>query len=165
MQSTRPVRVLAVIGAGNMGSGIAQKAATEGFPVILVDVDDAQVARGLAIIEKTLADGVERKIFRPDDAKAIRERITGTADWSKLEGADLVVEAVFEDSRSRSRSYRAWRGLPQGRHPRDEHLVVSVTDLARYHPERMIGLHFFYHPRKPPRRWIPARRPARGGAA
>ena len=81
MPSTRPVRTLAVIGAGNMGSGIAQKAATEGFPVILVDVDDAQVARGLAIIEKTLADGVERKIFRPDDAKKIRERITGTADW------------------------------------------------------------------------------------
>lgn len=97
MSSTRPVRILAVIGAGNMGSGIAQKAATEGFPVILVDLDDAKVARGLAIIEKTLADGVERKIFRPDVAAKIRERITGTADWSKLQAADLVVEAVFED--------------------------------------------------------------------
>ena len=97
MASTRPVRILAVIGAGNMGSGIAQKAATEGFPVILVDLDDAKVARGLEIIDKTLADGVLRKIFRADDAKAIRERITGTADWSTLVEADLVVEAVFED--------------------------------------------------------------------
>ena len=54
MPSTRPVRILAVIGAGNMGSGIAQKAATEGFPVILVDLDDAKVARGLAIISCTV---------------------------------------------------------------------------------------------------------------
>ena len=97
MPSTRPVRILAVIGAGNMGSGIAQKAATEGFSVILVDLDDAKVARGLSIVDTTLADGVLRKIFRPDIAAAIRGRITGTADWSKLAAADLVVEAVFED--------------------------------------------------------------------
>jgi len=63
MAATRPIRTLAVIGAGNMGSGIAQKAATEGFPVVLVDLDDAKVARGLSIIETTLAQGVERKIF------------------------------------------------------------------------------------------------------
>ena len=48
-----PIRTLAVIGAGNMGSGIAQKMATEGFPVILVDLYDDKVARGLAIIERT----------------------------------------------------------------------------------------------------------------
>ena len=70
MSSTHLVRNLAVIGAGNMGSGIAQKAATEGFPVILVDLDDEKVAHGLAIIDKTLADGVERKIFRADIAAA-----------------------------------------------------------------------------------------------
>lgn len=151
MSSTRPVRSLAVIGAGNMGSGIAQKAATEGFPVILVDVDDAKVARGLAIIEKTLADGVLRKIFRPDDAKAIRERITGTADWSKLADADLVVEAVFEEFEVKKRVIERLEAVCR----KDAILATNtssflVTDLAKgmAHPERMIGLHYFYHPAK-----------------
>jgi len=58
MSTTRTIRSIAVIGAGNMGSGIAQKAATEGFPVVLVDLDDEKVARGLATIEKTRAAGV-----------------------------------------------------------------------------------------------------------
>ena len=51
-----------------MGSGIAQKIATEGFKVLLVDVDDEKAARGRAIIEQTLADGVQRKIFRPEES-------------------------------------------------------------------------------------------------
>jgi enoyl-CoA hydratase/3-hydroxyacyl-CoA dehydrogenase len=134
-----------------MGSGIAQKAATEGFPVILVDVDDAQVARGLAIIDKTLADGVERKIFRPDDAKAIRERITGTADWSKLASADLVVEAVFEDFDVKRKVVAQLEEVCR----KDAILATNtssflVTDLAKgmAHPERMVGLHYFYHPAK-----------------
>ena len=151
MSSTRPVRTLAVIGAGNMGSGIAQKAATEGFPVILVDLDDAKVARGLSIIDKTLTDGVERKIFRADDAKAIRERITGTADWSKLAGADLVVEAVFEDFDVKKQVLEKLESVC-----RPDAIVATntssflVTDLAKgmAHPERMIGLHYFYHPAK-----------------
>ncbi len=64
----RSIRTLAVIGAGNMGSGIAQKMATEGFDVLLIDLDDDKVARGLEIIRETLAAGVERKIFGPADA-------------------------------------------------------------------------------------------------
>ena len=58
-----PFERLAVVGAGNMGSGIAQKMATEGFAVTLVDLDDEKVARGMSIIEKTLNDGVQRGIF------------------------------------------------------------------------------------------------------
>ena len=151
MASTRPVRILAVIGAGNMGSGIAQKAATEGFPVILVDLDDAKVARGLEIIDKTLADGVLRKIFRADDAKAIRERITGTADWSTLVEADLVVEAVFEDFEVKKQVLARLETVCRP----DAILATNtssflVTDLAKRmkHPERMVGLHYFYHPAK-----------------
>jgi enoyl-CoA hydratase / 3-hydroxyacyl-CoA dehydrogenase len=151
MSSIRPVRSIAVIGAGNMGSGIAQKAATEGFAVILVDLDDAQVARGLAIIDKTLADGVGRKIFRPDDAKAIRERITGTADWSRLADVDLVVEAVFEDFDVKRKVFARLETVCR----KDALLATNtssflVTDLAKgmAHPERMLGLHYFYHPAK-----------------
>ena len=86
---------LAVVGAGNMGSGIAQKTASEGFPT-LVDLDDHKVARGLGIIEKTLQDGVHARSSggrRCGDPRAAR----GTSRFVDLADADLVVEAVFED--------------------------------------------------------------------
>jgi len=151
MASKHSVRTLAVIGAGNMGSGIAQKAATEGFPVILVDLDDAKVARGLSIIDTTLAQGVERKIFRPDDAKAIRGRIVGTSDWTKLAAADLVIEAVFEDAEVKREVFKKLEDVC-----REDAILATntssfaVTDLAKgmKHPERMLGLHYFYHPAK-----------------
>lgn len=151
MSSPRPIRNVAVIGAGNMGSGIAQKAATEGFGVILVDLDDDKVARGLAIIDKTLSDGVLRKIFRPDDAKLIRERISGTSDWSKLQTVDLAVEAVFEDLEVKKKVFaRLEAGCRADAILATNTSSFLVTDLAREmkHPERMVGLHYFYHPAK-----------------
>src|SRR2546421_434354 len=90
-------RKLAVVGAGNMGSGIAQKMATEGFDVVLVDVDDQKVARGVGIIDQTLKEAVERGIMRPDKIASIRERVHGTSRFDELRDADVVVEAVFED--------------------------------------------------------------------
>src|SRR6185369_10532432 len=90
-------RTLGVVGAGNMGSGIAQKMATEGFDVLLVDVDDQKVARGIGTIERTLQEAIDRGIMRADRTKAIRDRIRPTARYEELAGADLVVEAVFED--------------------------------------------------------------------
>src|SRR4029078_5947652 len=86
-------------GAGNMGSGIAQKMASEGFQVMLVDLDDQKVARGRQLIEKTLNDGVERKIFTPERVREILARIRGTARFEDLGDVDLVVEAVFEEMR------------------------------------------------------------------
>src|SRR5581483_9107257 len=88
---------LGVVGAGNMGSGIAQKMAAEGFQVTLVDLDESRVARGLDGIQATLAQGVERRILTPQAAHDIAGRIHGTADLAALAQADLVVEAVFEE--------------------------------------------------------------------
>ena len=103
------VRTLAVIGAGNMGSGIAQKMATEGFQVLLVDLDEAQVDRGIGIIRKTLDEGVARRIFREGQVYEILGRVRKTVDWAELAQADLIVEAVFEDLRRQARGVRAAR--------------------------------------------------------
>src|SRR5207253_1473535 len=92
-----PFRTLAVVGAGNMGSGIAQKMATEGFDVVLVDVDDEKVARGLGIIDRMLKEGVERGIMTAAKIASIRDRVHGSARFDDVRDADLVVEAVFED--------------------------------------------------------------------
>ena len=144
-------QTLAVVGAGNMGSGIAQKMASEGFDVILVDVDEEKVQRGLHGIEKTLHDGIERKLFTPDQVAAILSRIRGTTRFEDLKDADLVVEAVFEEMGVKrdvfARLERACR--------RDAILATNtssfaVSDIAAAttSPDRVIGLHYFYHPAK-----------------
>jgi len=134
-----------------MGSGIAQKMATEGFDVLLVDLDDEKVARGIGTVERTLKDGVERKLFTADRAHAILARIRPTTRFDDLADVDLVVEAVFEDIDVKrevfARLERACR--------RDTILATNtssfaVTDIAAStaSPDRVIGLHYFYHPAK-----------------
>jgi enoyl-CoA hydratase / 3-hydroxyacyl-CoA dehydrogenase len=147
----RPFERLAVVGAGNMGSGIAQKMATEGFSVILVDLDDEKVARGMSVIERTLHDGVERRIFTADQAAAIRQRVTGTSRFDDLAAVDLVVEAVFEDLEIKK---SVFRHLDDVCRP-DAILATNtssfaVTELAgaTTRPQRVVGLHYFYHPAK-----------------
>jgi enoyl-CoA hydratase/3-hydroxyacyl-CoA dehydrogenase len=147
----RPFERLAVVGAGNMGSGIAQKMATEGFAVTLVDLDDQKVARGLGIIEKTLQDGVDRAIFKADEIAAIRGRLRGTSRFVDLADTDLVVEAVFEDLAIKKSVFQQ---LDEVCRP-DAILATntssySVTELAAAttRPERVVGLHYFYHPAK-----------------
>ncbi len=96
------INKIGVIGAGNMGSGIAQKIAQEGLNVVVVDIKDEYVKRGLGIIKQLLGEGVERKIFTPGQVEEIFSRITGTTDFSAVADADLVIEAVFEDKQVKS---------------------------------------------------------------
>lgn len=144
-----PVRKLAVVGAGNMGSGIAQKMGSEGFEVVLVDVSREQVQKGLENIRKTLERGVERRIFKPEAAEAVRGRIHGTEDWDRLSDVELVIEAVFEDRAVKLDVFSRLDEVCRS----DAILAtntssLSVTELAAAtrRPERVLGLHYFYHP-------------------
>ncbi|HXD73852.1 MAG TPA: 3-hydroxyacyl-CoA dehydrogenase NAD-binding domain-containing protein [Vicinamibacterales bacterium] len=143
--------VLAVVGAGNMGSGIAQKMATEGFDVVLVDVDDEKVARGVGIIDRTLKEAVERGIMRPDRVAAIRDRIHGTSTFGELADAELVVEAVFED---RALKRDVFTRLESVCRPdtilatnTSSYLVSDIASAVKT-PGRVLGLHYFFHPAK-----------------
>jgi enoyl-CoA hydratase/3-hydroxyacyl-CoA dehydrogenase len=147
----RPFERLAVVGAGNMGSGIAQKMATEGFEVVLVDLDDAKVERGIRIIEKTLGDGVGRRIFTAADAAAIAARISGTARFEDLAAVDLVVEAVFEDLDIKKDVFRRLDAVcAPSTILATNTSSYAVTELAAAttHPGRVLGLHYFFHPAK-----------------
>ena len=149
--NARSTKTLCVVGAGNMGSGIAQKMATEGFEVIVLDLSEGQVAKGLAGIDKTLSEGVERKVFKPDQAKAIRGRIRGTTRWEDLADVDLLVEAVFEDLDVKQSVFAKAEA-----HTRPDTILATntssflVTDVALgvKRRERVVGLHYFYHPAK-----------------
>jgi enoyl-CoA hydratase/3-hydroxyacyl-CoA dehydrogenase len=144
-------QTLAVVGAGNMGSGIAQKMASEGFDVILVDLDDDKVQRGLRGIERTLHDGVERKLFTSDQVNGILSRIRGTTEFENLKDADLVVEAVFEEMTVKREVFARLEQYCR----RDAILATNTSSFAvgdiaagTASPDRVIGLHYFYHPAK-----------------
>ncbi|UCH22206.1 MAG: enoyl-CoA hydratase/isomerase family protein [Deltaproteobacteria bacterium] len=142
---------IGVIGAGNMGSGIAQKIAQEGINVVMVDVKEEFVERGLGIIKNTLRQGVERRIFKPEQVDEILSRITGTADLKSIADADLVIEAVFEDKQVKSDLFKKLDGICA------EKTILATNTSSFYvrefgeqtsRPDRFIGLHYFYHPAK-----------------
>jgi enoyl-CoA hydratase/3-hydroxyacyl-CoA dehydrogenase len=140
-----------VVGAGNMGAGIAQKYATEGFRTVVVDVDEAAVERGRLRIMTTLDEGVARRVFTPEQRAAILGRLTFSADKEALRGCVLVVEAVFEDLSVKQALFRDL----DARLDKDVTLATNtssfyVDDVAQVcaHPERVVGLHYFYHPAK-----------------
>ncbi len=144
-------RTLAVVGAGNMGSGIAQKMATEGFRVVLLDLNDKALERGLSIIETTLAEAVERRILREPQVEQIRQRIHGTTDWKSVREAELVVEAVFEDLEVKREVFRKLSEACEASTILGTNTSsFYVKDLAEVvqAPERVVGLHYFYHPAK-----------------
>jgi enoyl-CoA hydratase/3-hydroxyacyl-CoA dehydrogenase len=142
---------IGVIGAGNMGSGIAQKIAQEGLPVVMVDTQTEFVERGLANITKTLQDGVQRKIIKPAQVDEILGRIQATTDLESVADADLVIEAIFEDKAVKSELFKKLDRLCSDR------TILSTNTSSFYvrefadqtsRPDRFIGLHYFYHPAK-----------------
>jgi enoyl-CoA hydratase/3-hydroxyacyl-CoA dehydrogenase len=149
MGSARVERV-GIVGAGNMGSGIAQKIATEGWPVIMVDTA-AGIDRAKDLLETSISEGVERRIYSPEAAQALRDRITTTTDYAALADVDLVIEAVFEEESVKRAVFEQLDA-----HCRADTILatntssLSVSRLAHMvsHPERVLGLHFFYHPAK-----------------
>lgn len=142
---------IGVVGAGNMGAGIAQKYATEGFATVVIDTDDAAVARGRSRIEQTLDEGVARKIFSPEQRTAILGRLTFSADKDALKGCALVVEAVFEDLGVKQALFRdldARLGPEVVLGTNTSSFYVDDVAKVCTHPERVVGLHYFYHPAK-----------------
>src|SRR5260370_14628305 len=100
------VRPIAVVGAGQMGSGIAHVAAVTGHRVLLADVSDALVAKGRATIEKNLDREVARGKRSAEEKSRALERITLTKDLERLAEADLVIEAVVEDQDVKKEFFR-----------------------------------------------------------
>ena len=93
-----PIEKVAVIGAGNMGSGIAQKSAQERFMVQMVDRELEWVERGQGIVSSFLDEAEERRIFNPKQVEEIKSRISGVVGTENVDpSTDLVIEAVFED--------------------------------------------------------------------
>jgi 3-hydroxybutyryl-CoA dehydrogenase len=137
---------IGVVGAGLMGSGIAQVAAVAGHEVLLRDVAHAPLERGLDVVQASLARFVTKQALSDDDATAALARITTTTDLEAFSDIDLVVEAVFEQLEVK---HEVFRILDRVCRP-DAVLATNtsalpITSIAAVtsSPSRVIGMHFF----------------------
>src|SRR5215469_4033944 len=140
------IKTIAVLGAGTMGNGIAHVAARSGFRVLLCDVEQRFLDRGLATIEKNLAREVAKEKLTAHQADEARQRITPTTDRESLATADFAIEAATEKFNIKSELFR-----DLDRILRPEVILatntssISITKLAAQtqRPAQVIGMHFF----------------------
>ena len=144
------IKKVGVLGCGLMGAGIAQVAATAGFDVTVLEVEQKFLDKGFAGIEKSLAKFAERPVEKggitAQQKDAIRARIKGTTNRQNLADSDIVIEAIIENVQQKKDMYDSLDGIVR----KDAIFAtntssISVTELmaATSRPERFIGLHFF----------------------
>lgn len=136
---------IGVVGAGTMGNGIAQVAARAGYMVVLRDVKEEFLERGMKAVDKSLQRDVDKERLKDEEKRAIIARIRTTTDWDALREAALVVEAVTEDVSVKSEVFRALDETVNA----DAILAsntssISITKLgaATKRPGKVIGMHF-----------------------
>jgi len=140
------IKKLGVVGAGAMGNGIAQLASQIGCDVVMRDIEDAFVERGMKNIDRFLSKSVEKGKLEPTEKDTILGRITGTTDMSRLKDVDFVIEAVIEDLELKKSVFKELDELC-----RPEVVLASNTSsmslteiaAATKRPENVCGMHFF----------------------
>jgi 3-hydroxybutyryl-CoA dehydrogenase len=140
------IEVVGVIGAGTMGNGIAQVCAAAGLQVVMTDISEAAVQRGLATVGSSLERLVKKEKMSTADREAALGRIVGTTDRAKLSACDLVIEAATENEELK---LKILKELGATLDPRaliaTNTSSISITRLATAtdRPDRFIGMHFF----------------------
>ena len=140
------MQTVAVIGAGQMGSGIAQTVAQHGMQVLLSDIDLALAERAKGGIDQALGKLVGRGKLTVEEAEATLARITPVADYEPMAEAELIIEAATEREEIKRRIFEAaGRVLAQGAIMASNTSSIPITRMASASPDpaRFIGLHFF----------------------
>lgn len=142
-----------VLGCGIMGHGISQICAQVGWDVVVREIDQAPLDRGMGKIEKQLARAVEKEKMEQSEAEVVRGRISPTLDYADLADSDLLIEAITEDLDMKLEMWKEVDALVKD----DAFLATNTSSLsvaaqaeATKRPERMIGLHFFNPPQVMP---------------
>jgi 3-hydroxybutyryl-CoA dehydrogenase len=140
------IKTIGVLGAGTMGNGIAQVAATVGYNVIMRDIEDRFVEGGLKNINKLLSKNVEKGKMTEDDKKAILGRIKGTTDMGTMKDADFVIEVVIENIDIKRKVFAELDELTKpGVILSSNTSSISITEIANAtkRPDKVVGMHFF----------------------
>ncbi len=142
----REVERIGVLGAGLMGSGIAQVLAQKGRQVVMKDRDDEAVARGMKSASRVFEERVARRRMTPVEKRTAMARIHGTSDDEPLERADFVIEAVFEDLGVKRQVIAEMEGVcPERMIFASNTSTIPIAELAKEaaRPEHVVGMHFF----------------------
>jgi 3-hydroxybutyryl-CoA dehydrogenase len=139
------IKTIGVVGAGQMGGGIAHVSAQAGFDVVLQDIDDSLVEQGLATIDKNLQRGVDKGKRTAEQKQETLGRIRGTSRLADLAECDFVVEAVVENLEVKTDLFRKLDGIVKaGVILATNTSSISITKIAAAteRAERVMGMHF-----------------------
>ena len=140
------IKKVGVLGCGLMGSGIAQVSAQSGYDVVIREVNQDLLDKGLGNIEKFLQKGVENGKTNESDMKKALSKITGTVDIGDLSDCDIVIEAIIENMDLKGAVYKE---LSEACKPEtifaSNTSSLSITEMASHtnRPDKMVGIHFF----------------------
>lgn len=140
------IKTVGVVGAGIMGSGIAQLCAQSGYSVVLSEVNDSLLQKGLASINTRLTRDVDKGKLTSTDKEKVMERIKGTVDTADFSVCDLIIEAVVENIQVKKEVFKRLDEVcPQHTILASNTSVLSVIEIATAtkRMDRVLGLHFF----------------------
>jgi 3-hydroxybutyryl-CoA dehydrogenase len=145
MRGLNEIQRIGVVGAGTMGNGIAQVAATAGYDVVMRDIEQEYVDNGLSSIEDSLSRFVSKETLSEDEADTIQDRVVGTTDLEDLADCDFVVEAAVENMEIKQDIFADLDELlPEDVVLATNTSTLSITTIASVteRPEQVVGLHF-----------------------
>jgi enoyl-CoA hydratase/3-hydroxyacyl-CoA dehydrogenase len=147
----KPIATVGVVGAGTMGSAIAQHFAMKGLPVILVDQKQEFLERGVAYMRESLGEALQRGLIDQQTFDQILGRLHCTTDKTELGKADLVVEAIFENLEVKKGLFAELEKVVSADcilASNTSSFLISEIAADLKTPERLVGVHYFYHAAK-----------------
>jgi 3-hydroxybutyryl-CoA dehydrogenase len=140
------IKRVGVVGCGTMGGGIAQLCAQSGYQVVVSEINEELLKRGIGSIDKVLAKSVEKSKLSQQDKDAIMGRIKGTTSTKDFSGCDLVIEAAIENMELKKKIFAELDGIcPKHAILGTNTSCLSIIDMAMAtkRAEKVLGLHFF----------------------